>query len=54
MALAVVGCKNHNHDNDMSTQNSKNMMTQDDCASCPGIQHADANGKCPQCGMKVK
>jgi hypothetical protein len=30
------------------------MSTTDDCAMCPGVQHADANGKCPKCGMKVK
>jgi len=30
------------------------MRGTDDCAMCEGVQHARADGTCPQCGMKVK
>jgi hypothetical protein len=30
------------------------MSAQDDCAMCPGVQTAKADGTCPKCGMKVK
>ena len=55
LAFGIAGCKNQNHDNDMnSTQDTKRMSTQDDCSHCPGVQHAMADGTCPQCGAKVK
>jgi len=37
-----------------TTQDTMKMSEMDDCPMCPGVQHADANGKCPKCGMKVK
>ena len=36
-------------DTDTST-----MRGTDDCPMCEGVQHARADGTCPQCGMKVK
>jgi hypothetical protein len=53
MGLTNVGCNKNKSDADHSGDPMK-MSTQDDCAMCPGAQKADANGKCPKCGMKVK
>ena len=51
IGFANVGCdKNKMHDDDKAPM----KMSADDCAMCPGSQTADANGKCPKCGMKVK
>ena len=51
-----VGCNKNKTDKNATTSSGDpmKMSTQDDCAMCPGVQHADANGKCPKCGMKVK
>jgi len=48
-----VGCNKNKAEKDTSGDPMK-MSTHDDCAMCPGVQTADANGKCPKCGMKVK
>jgi len=53
--VAGFGC--HDKDNDMDHSKHESMSskgTVDDCPHCPGVQTADANGKCPMCGMKVK
>ena len=51
------GC-NKNKSDDMSSSSSQGgdpmKMSTDDCAMCPGVQKASADGKCPKCGMKVK
>ena len=55
--LAVGGCKDMNHDSDMHSSKSSSdpkMMTNDACSHCKGMQTATADGKCPECGMKVK
>jgi hypothetical protein len=58
--LIGVGCENGKMKNPFkkkaTTQESELKMStaKDDCPMCPGVQHADANGKCPACGMKVK
>jgi len=51
-----VGCNKNKADKNGTTTNGDpmKMSAQDDCAMCPGVQTADANGKCPKCGMKVK
>jgi hypothetical protein len=52
-----VGCNKNKSDGDTTTASKSDTMkmsTQDDCAMCPGVQKADASGKCPKCGMKVK
>ena len=36
------------------TERSDTMRGEDDCPHCPGVQHARADGTCPQCGAKVK
>ena len=55
MMLAGVGCDKNKKD-DMSNTSSDQKMSaaKDDCPMCPGVQTADADGKCPKCGMKVK
>ena len=55
MSMGVnLGCdKNKSHDHDTTSGDAMKMST-DDCAMCPGNQTADASGKCPKCGMKVK
>ena len=54
MTLTSVGC-NKNKSDDMDHKGDPmKMSTTDDCAMCPGVQKADANGKCPKCAMKVK
>ena len=50
MVAGVVGCQ---HDKGSSDTMKMDSM-KDDCPMCPGVQHADANGYCPKCGMKVK
>jgi uncharacterized paraquat-inducible protein A len=58
MLVGVMGCENgkmknpfSKKDKDMSTTQ---MSAKDDCAMCPGVQTARADGTCPKCGMKVK
>jgi|SwirhisoilCB1_FD_contig_61_5251346_length_262_multi_1_in_0_out_0_1 rubrerythrin len=47
------GCKN-DHDNDMDhDMHTQKMSSEDVCPHCPGVQHATADGKCPECGAKV-
>jgi hypothetical protein len=58
MMLMSFGCKDGMHmgkhkDNDMNSD-MKMSAAKDDCPHCPGVQKADASGKCPACGMKVK
>ena len=48
-----VGCNKNKTEKDANGDAMK-MSTQDDCAMCPGVQTANANGTCPKCGMKVK
>ena len=36
------------------TERTDTMQGEDDCPHCPGVQHARADGTCPQCGAKVK
>ena len=51
-----VGCdKNKKESSSTTSSKSEPMkMSTDDCAMCPGVQTATADGKCPKCGMKVK
>jgi len=50
--LAFGGCKDHDNDTSHDTQTQK-MSSDDVCPQCPGVQHATADGKCPECGAKV-
>lgn len=59
--IVGVGCHHDNKDMDdhhhMNSSDSKAMKSSammDDCPHCAGVQHANADGKCPECGMKVK
>jgi hypothetical protein len=63
LLVGVVGCqKDRNADRgDVTVRtertdrtDSSTMRGQDDCQMCEGVQHAKADGTCPQCGMKVK
>ena len=46
--LAMVGCqKDKHHDSDHSGSSMK--ASADVCAHCPGVQTANADGKCPAC-----
>jgi len=53
VAGAAAGCNKNKSD-----MNHKHATTQmaagDDCPMCPGVQHANEDGTCPKCGMKVK
>ena len=55
-----VGCQNDHssdadkHDVTVRTEKTTTAPGQDDCPMCEGVQHARADGTCPQCGMKVK
>ena len=51
--VSVGGCK-HDKDMDSSGNGTQKMSTTDDCPMCTGVQHANADGTCPKCGMKVK
>ncbi len=51
LVVGGIGCK-HNKATTQETMKMDSMK--DDCPFCPGVQHADANGYCPKCGMKVK
>jgi hypothetical protein len=47
--LITGGCSN------MSNKKATTQTAEvDDCPMCPGVQHANADGACPKCGMKVK
>ena len=37
-----------------SASRNASMTASDDCAMCPGKQHASDDGRCPECGMAVK
>lgn len=51
--LAVVGCKSD--DGGAEARDSEaQMMSNDACPHCPGTQTANAQGKCPSCGMTAK
>jgi uncharacterized paraquat-inducible protein A len=54
--VGLMGCKDSNAKMRMpwEKQSTTQMSEQDDCAMCPGVQHAKADGTCPKCGMKVK
>ena len=56
--LVGVGCqKDHSADDadvTVKTESTGTARGADDCAMCEGVQHARADGTCPQCGMKVK
>jgi hypothetical protein len=60
--LIGVGCENGKMKNpfkkkDKATTQSSDMKmstAKDDCPMCEGVQKANADGKCPACGMKVK
>jgi uncharacterized paraquat-inducible protein A len=58
--LVGVGCQtDHSADTDhrdvtVRTERTTTAPGQDDCQMCEGVQHARADGTCPQCGMKVK
>ena len=45
----LLGCSSMSH-NKATTETAD----VDDCPMCPGVQHANADGTCPKCGMKVK
>ena len=52
--FTVVGCqKNQGQSQGGSGQDPK-MMANDACSHCPGVQQANAEGKCSSCGMAVK
>ena len=53
-AVLFVGIGCQQDKNKPTTRMSDGQMSVDDCPHCPGNQVADANGKCPMCGMKVK
>ena len=49
-AFAAAGCQ----DGKMPWSKKEKATTQaarDDCAMCPGVQTASADGTCPKCGM---
>jgi len=52
----VGGCKDNNGKMRMpwEKKSTTQMSAKDDCPMCPGVQTANADGKCPKCGMKVK
>jgi hypothetical protein len=48
--FTVVGCqKNQGQSGDSS---DPKMMANDACSHCPGVQKANAEGKCPECAAK--
>ena len=53
MVVGAVGCKDSKMPWDKKKATTQEAM-KDDCPMCPGIQHAKADGTCPNCGMKVK
>jgi hypothetical protein len=58
MLAAVAGCGEDHHmpwdKKKSTTQPAMSASARDDCAMCPGVQSARADGTCPKCGMKVK
>ena len=58
LLVGVAGCQNDRGSDDtdvtVRTERTDTMRGADDCAMCEGVQHARADGTCPQCGMKVK
>ena len=48
----AVGCANKS-DSSMSENRSSTMAGADQCAHCAGVQHANAEGKCPGCGAAI-
>lgn len=56
MVAGVVGCGENNGMSGRKHSTTQPSMTaaHDDCAMCPGVQTARADGTCPKCGAKVK
>jgi uncharacterized paraquat-inducible protein A len=48
----VVGCQNKDQGS-MSNTKSSEMKGMDECSHCAGVQHANAEGKCPMCQMPL-
>lgn len=52
--MTVVGCRgNSGGGNTSSDKGNTQMMSQDACGHCEGVQTAKADGSCPKCGMKM-
>jgi hypothetical protein len=51
LLLVGIGCDKNKAC--CATADKSAAMT-DDCAMCPGVQTAKADGTCPKCGAKVK
>ena len=54
-----VGCQNKDEEmgsssSTMSKDSTSSSMKTDACKHCPDVQVANAQGKCPVCGMQVK
>jgi hypothetical protein len=59
LLVGVIGCQHDKSDDaDVTVRTERTdtstMRGTDDCPMCEGVQHARADGTCPQCGMKVK
>ena len=60
LLVGVIGCQHDktSKDADVTVKtehtDTSTMRGVDDCPMCEGVQHARADGTCPQCGMKVK
>ena len=48
--LVMVGCQRGQDNSGGDGQ----MMSNDACSMCPGVQKATSDGKCDSCGMAVK
>jgi len=54
MLFAAGGCQDGKMPWDKKDTAATTQMSADECAMCPGVQTANADGTCPKCGMKVK
>ena len=51
--VVSVGCQNEDKDRGGGRGGDAMKASADVCPHCPGVQKANAEGKCPKCGMSV-
>ncbi len=50
--LLLLGCQ-QDKNADMASSKDPNNTMADVCPTCPGVQHATADGVCERCGQKA-
>jgi hypothetical protein len=52
LMISAAGCQNDDKHHGSDHKGSSMKASADACAHCPGVQTANADGKCPVCTAK--